>query len=410
MKHLLVIGKTWPEPQSTGAGWRMIQLLKLFKSFNYEITFGSASAKTEFSEDLSEMNITETQLKMNDSSFNEFLKQLDPNIVLFDRFMVEEQFGWRVSETCPNAIKILDTEDLHCLRAGRQQAFSEQRRFKKQDLLNQTAKREIASILRCDLSIMISEVEINILKQVFQIDESILHYIPFLLDPVSEEEKETLPTFEDREGFVMLGNLLHPPNFESVKFVKKHVWPIIKKEMPEAQIHIYGAYTSQKVQQFHNKKEGFLIMGRAESASDVLKNARVLLSPLLYGAGLKTKFINAMQNGTPNITTIVGAEGIGGLLPFAGEIANDPKVIAKEAVKHYNSRNQWKTAQKNGFKIIEERFSKSSFEGLFQKKLNYLETNLTEHRNQNFLGQVLQHHQSQSTKYMSKWIEEKNKS
>ena len=89
----------------------------------------------------------------------------------------------------------------------------------------------------------------------------------------------------------MLGNLLHPPNFESVKFVKKHVWPIIKKEMPEAQIHIYGAYTSQKVQQFHNKKEGFLIMGRAESASDVLKNARVLLSPLLYGAGLKTKFI-----------------------------------------------------------------------------------------------------------------------
>ena len=91
-------------------------------------------------------------------------------------------------------------------------------------------------------------------------------------------------------------------------------------------------------------------------------------------------------------------------------IANDPKVIAKEAVKHYNSRNQWRTAQKNGFKIIEERFSKSSFEGVFQKKLNYLETNLTEHRNQNFLGQVLQHHQSQSTKYMSKWIEEKNKS
>jgi hypothetical protein len=33
--------------------------------------------------------------------------------VLFDRFMMEEQFGWRVAENCPNALRILDTEDLH---------------------------------------------------------------------------------------------------------------------------------------------------------------------------------------------------------------------------------------------------------------------------------------------------------
>jgi hypothetical protein len=40
--------------------------------------------------------------------------------VLFDRFMMEEQFGWRVAEKCPNALRILDTEDLHCLRLARQ--------------------------------------------------------------------------------------------------------------------------------------------------------------------------------------------------------------------------------------------------------------------------------------------------
>jgi hypothetical protein len=45
-----------------------------------------------------------------------FVKQLQPSIVLFDRFMIEEQFGWRVAENCPNAVRILDTEDLHCLR------------------------------------------------------------------------------------------------------------------------------------------------------------------------------------------------------------------------------------------------------------------------------------------------------
>jgi hypothetical protein len=37
---------------------------------------------------------------------------------LFDRFAIEE-FGWRVAENCLSA-RILDTEDLHSLRLGRQ--------------------------------------------------------------------------------------------------------------------------------------------------------------------------------------------------------------------------------------------------------------------------------------------------
>lgn len=43
--------------------------------------------------------------------------------MLFDRFMTEEQFGWRVDEICPEAVKILDTEDLHFLRKTRIEAF-----------------------------------------------------------------------------------------------------------------------------------------------------------------------------------------------------------------------------------------------------------------------------------------------
>jgi hypothetical protein len=48
-------------------------------------------------------------------------EELNPSVVLFDRFMMEEQFGWRVN--CPNALRLLDTEDLHCLRVARQKAF-----------------------------------------------------------------------------------------------------------------------------------------------------------------------------------------------------------------------------------------------------------------------------------------------
>jgi hypothetical protein len=53
---------------------------------------------------------------------------MNPSVVLFDRFMMEEQFGWRVSENCPDAIRLLD-EDLHCLRVARQKALREKRCF-----------------------------------------------------------------------------------------------------------------------------------------------------------------------------------------------------------------------------------------------------------------------------------------
>jgi hypothetical protein len=51
------------------------------------------------------------------------VKELNPAVVLFDRFMMEEQFGWRVSENCPDALRLLDTEDLHCLRLARQNSL-----------------------------------------------------------------------------------------------------------------------------------------------------------------------------------------------------------------------------------------------------------------------------------------------
>jgi hypothetical protein len=48
------------------------------------------------------------------------VKELNPSVVLFDRFMMEEQFGWRVKTVL---IRLLDTEDLHCLRVARQKAL-----------------------------------------------------------------------------------------------------------------------------------------------------------------------------------------------------------------------------------------------------------------------------------------------
>ena len=48
---------------------------------------------------------------------------------------------------------------------------AENKNLENSDLVNDVFKREIASILRCDLSPIISEFEMNMLKNQFKIDE-----------------------------------------------------------------------------------------------------------------------------------------------------------------------------------------------------------------------------------------------
>ena len=410
VQKLLVIGFVWPEPNSSAAGGRMMQLISLFKTQGFCITFASPAQNSDFMVDLQEYKVEKKSIELNNSSFDIFIKDLNPDVVLFDRFMMEEQFGWRVAEKCPNALRVLDTEDLHCLRLARQKAFKENRSFKTTDLfVEEVAKREIASILRCDMSLMISEFEMELLESAFKIDKALLHYLPFLLEPIGDTEIKELPSFENRKDFVFIGNFLHEPNWNAVEYLKEMIWPLIKKQVPQAVLNVYGAYPSQKVAQLHNSKDGFLIMGRASDAQEVVKEARVVLAPLRFGAGIKGKLLEAMQCGTPSITTSIGSESMHGDLPWNGFVADDVANFVDAAVQLYQDKTIWGTAQKNGITIINQRYFKGLFETDFSIKIEFLRSNLQQHRLSNFMGAMLQHHTLKSTKYMSRWIEEKNK-
>ena len=403
MKQLVIIGAVWPEPNSTAAGSRMLQIISLFQKQNYEITFLCSASKSDFSFDLTQISVKTKEIQLNDSRFDDEIKSLNPNVVLFDRFMIEEQYGWRVMEQCPNVLRILDTEDLHFLRKAREVAFKQNRELVFEDYISDVFKREMASIYRCDLTLLISEYEMQLAIETFKIDTSLLYYLPFL----SEEVNTNLPKFEERQHFVSIGNFLHEPNWQTVLQLKKH-WKFIKKQLPVAELHVYGAYVSEKAKQLHNEKEGFLIKGRAESVVEVYSKARVLLAPIPYGAGLKGKLFEAIELGLPSVTTKMGAEAMNGDLDWNGFITSDENDFVAKAVELYSNKSLWETAQQNGYEIIEKRFKKELFASDFINQVANLQENLKTHRNQNFLGQILQHQSLQSTKYMSKWIEAKN--
>ncbi len=360
MKTLLVIAKVLPEPASSAAGRRMLQLIDLFHEAGWRIEMASVAKASPYSADLKALGIPFHVIELNASSFDDFISTLKPDAVLFDRFMTEEQFGWRVAEHCPNALRILDTEDLHGLRAGREKAVKENRRFVPADLFNATAFREIASILRCDLSLIISEFEMDLLKDFFNVQTSHLFYLPFLVGSPELKQLDKSQPFSERQHVISIGNFLHGPNLDAVKHLHKSIWPKIREQLPDAELHVYGAYVPEPITQLHSETNGFLVKGRAEDVNDVMRKARLLLAPLRYGAGLKGKLMDAMLNATPNITSTIGAEGMNGGGQWPGRITDDTDAFVNSAVTLYQNETEWTKASEQCRQTLLE-FKKENF-------------------------------------------------
>ncbi len=408
-KTILIIGFTWPEPTSTAAGNRMLQLLNFFCEQEYRTVFASTATETPLSLDLEAMGIENVRIKLNDSSFDTFVTDLNPDIVVFDRFLTEEQFGWRVAKFAPQALRILDTEDLHSLRVTRHELFKKHIPFSIEAWLkNDTTKREIASIYRCDLSLIISSYEMQLLTETLKIDEDLLLHLPFMLETLDEKTIEKWPSFKARKDFICIGNGKHAPNVDAIQWLKKEIWPRIRKELSEANLCIYGAYLPEHIRQMDDAKEGFRIMGWAENAKVVLQKARVALAPLHFGAGIKGKLIVAMQTGTPTVTTSIGAEGMHAGYPWSGQISDTAKGFALAAVSLHQNFEKWQSAQQNAVAIVNGLYDKRILGQNLADTVVKVKDNLEDHRNRNFMGALLMHQTLASTKYMSKWIEEKN--
>ncbi|WP_445159303.1 glycosyltransferase [Mesohalobacter salilacus] len=404
---ILILGLQYPEPQSTAAGSRMLQVISLLQSFGCELHFATTQPKTELSSDLNSLNIMTYTIKVNDDSFDDFIKTLQPEAVIFDRFITEEQFGWRVDEHCPRALKILDTEDLHFLREWRETQIKSKQTTELPKHLTDKAKREIAAIYRCDWSLMISKVEIEILSKTYGIPKEMLFYLPFVYN-TKKALKSDYPDYGQRSHFLSIGNFKHKPNLDMVNYLYRSIWPKIHQTLPQAEWHIYGAYCPESIQQLHSPKKGIIVKGRANEVLSTLEQYRVMLAPLRFGAGLKGKCFDSMLAGTPSITTPIGAEGISENKDWPGFVEDQPEAFAQKATELYTNESLWKENQKKGIDLLQKDFKIQNYKDSFKTKINSSYQDLDLYRQRNMVGQLLKHHHQRSTKFMSLWIEAKN--
>lgn len=404
---ILIIGKVWPEPNSSAAGRRMKQLIELFRQRG-EIHFACANALTGNEMDLNAIGVKIHSIDLNNDTVNAFFKELDPRIVVFDRFLTEEQYGWRIIEHCPNAIRILNTEDLHFLRKTRHQYVKKNNQFTTDisilDFQNDETMRELASIYRSDWTIMISTFEMELLQNEMQVPTDLLTYLPIF----TEEKLRSESSFSERKNFLFIGNMLHEPNADAVKMLVENCWTIIRQECKEAELIIVGAYPSQLVLQLNNPKKKIKVVGHSKDLDEIYKTVRISLVPLRFGAGIKGKIMETLEYGIPFVSTSIGTEGLFFDEKWSDLIADNWGDFSQKAISLYSDMTKWNYYRDSGTKHLTNQFSKSGFESHFLTKLDTLVATIHTERKKRYYSQLLQHHTLMSTRYLSKWIMAKN--
>lgn len=411
---VLFIGFVWPELTSTAASQNIMSYLKAFNEHGYELHFASAALRSVLSTNLDVLDVTCHQTQLNCDSFDALVKDIAPDIVVFDRFLSEEQFSWRVMKAAPNALRILDIEDLHFVRHARHTLYKKtgyqpkdavylecdsilQEQY--QELLhNEICSREMASIYRSDLVLSLSEFERSLLIERFHVPAEHVLHIPYLLPNTD------IFSSDIRQDFVSIGNFRHAPNIDAVNILIQHIWPRIAKRLPGAKCHIYGSYLPPRIKDLHNPKKGLYIHGHVQDHHKMLRQAKVLLAPIQFGAGVKGKIVDALRCGLPSITTPIGAEGIKYDV-WPGAIVKNQEDFIDSAVATFQSVHNFIPEARA---ILDMNFVPEQHSSDLITAVKSALNSLTGRRSKHFLQQMVSHHSLQTHQYMSQWIAAKN--
>lgn len=426
----VLFSNIYPDESASAAGVRTRFLLE---SLAHDVEFGPIRYATgaapkendprqiKITQELKQHEIDISYVPLNDSTnIEKYLQSMESiDMAVFDRFYSEEAYSFAIQKACPKAALILDMQDMHSLRLGRQKLVKEWSKHSNQDPLaclsdvmayrpsadDPRLLRELASIHRSDLTLVCSPVELDMLTNMYDVPNSKVCLTSFFVPPavISEGNKDS-----DHE-FVFCGGFRHAPNVDAVHILLA-LWPKIRSELPTAKLHIHGAYCPPSISQRHKPAAGIYVHGFTESLQDIFQPRRILLAPLRFGAGIKGKIIDAWRAGMPVITTPIGSEGMtlaNG--EFGGVVASTLDDFCQGIVDLAKNPLLFQEEQQNACKVLSQLFVHKDDNDRRWKsvrdQLMSVRLNMEERRKSDFTRAMLWHSTARSTEYFSKWIE-----
>lgn len=156
------------------------------------------------------------------------------------------------------------------------------------------------------------------------------------------------------QNVVFTGSLSYPPNSEAVEFFVNKIWPYIIEKLPQARFQVVGKKPDTRLMRLNGGSVE--IIGEVEDLRPYVWNAGVVVCPLLSGAGIKNKVLEAMALGKTVVATKVAVEGIPGEEGRHYVVCDDAKSMANAVVCLLESKERRTAFEHEALIFVKETF------------------------------------------------------
>jgi glycosyltransferase involved in cell wall biosynthesis len=162
-----------------------------------------------------------------------------------------------------------------------------------------------------------------------------------------------------RTDLVFVAGFGHPPNVDAAQWLVRSIMPLVWQALPTLRLFLVGSDPTVEVRALESERvvvTGWVNDGALESQ---YRDRRVAIIPLRFGAGVKSKVVEALRYGLPLVTTSVGAQGLPGLDGIAA-VADDPGALAAMIVELMRDDAEWRAASSRQVDYAERHFSRDA--------------------------------------------------
>lgn len=173
--------------------------------------------------------------------------------------------------------------------------------------------------------------------------------------PLNEDRELALT---DRTDIIFLGGFTHPPNVDAARFLVEEVMPLVWRDVPETQVLVVGNHPTPEVLALAGRDVS--VTGYVPDLVPYFARARLSISPMRYGAGVKGKIVSSLGAGVPVVTTSIGNEGIGLRPDHEALLGDTAEQIAAHTVRILREPQLARSLSAAGLRFVMESFSEET--------------------------------------------------
>ena len=115
---------------------------------------------------------------------------------------------------------------------------------------------------------------------------------------------------EKADNIVFVGKMDYEPNVVAVTYFVERILPALLERHPSLRFVVAGAFPDRRIRKLARVYRHIIVTGYVKTLEPYFQEATIVVSPMLTGAGIQNKIIQAMAYGCCVITTSIGAEGL----------------------------------------------------------------------------------------------------